>query len=163
MQTAEQRCAVLRDGELSSALADYYHKHAKEETDHDRWLLTDLEVIGVPKIEVLSRKPVEPVAELVGSQYYWIHHWHPVCLLGYIAVMEGYPPQRKALRELMSRTGYPEAAFRTLAKHSYLDPHHLEDLDDLLDGLPLTKEQEEWITINAFYTAKKWIEIFLSI
>jgi hypothetical protein len=162
MLEAERRCLQPDNDQLRSSLAKYYHKHAKEETDHDRWLLADLEVIGVPDSGVLSRKPVEAVAELVGSQYYWIHHWHPVCLMGYIAVLEGYPPQRKDIQRLIAKTGYPEAAFRTLAKHSYLDPHHREALNATLDGLPLNHRHEEWITLNAIYTLRKWKEIVSS-
>ena len=36
--------------------------------------------------------PPPSVAGLVGSQYYWILHHHPVAFLGYVALMEGYPP-----------------------------------------------------------------------
>ena len=77
--------------------------------------------------------------------------------------MEGYPPQRRAINELISKTGYPEAAFRTLAKHSYLDPRHREALNVTLDDLPLNHRQQEWITLDALYTLRKWREIAGSI
>jgi len=41
----------------------------------------------------------------VGAQYYWIHHFHPVALLGYIAVLEGRPPSPTLVEELIERTG----------------------------------------------------------
>jgi hypothetical protein len=163
MAAAETRSMRLDNDQLCVELAKYYNRHAKEEAEHDKWLLADLQAIGLSNKKVLSRKPIEAVAELVGSQYYWIHHWHPVCLLGYIAVMEGYPPDRRTINELISKTRYPKEAFRTLAKHSYLDPHHRKDLDTTLDGLPLSDEHEEWITLNAIYTLRKWSEIAASI
>lgn len=163
MQAAERRSLEFGGDALCAALTRYYRKHAKEEAGHDEWLLEDLEEIGVPRSEVLGRRPTEAVAELVGRQYYWIYHWHPVCLLGYIAVMEGYPPQRSFLDGLRSRTGYPEAAFRTLAKHSYLDLYHRKALYAVLDNLPLDHRQEEWVTLNAISTLEKWREITGSI
>ncbi len=163
MRAAEQRCLELGDDQLSSVLAKYYRKHLKEEDGHDRWLLADLEVAGVNRSEVLSRRPLQAVAELVGSQYYWIFHFHPVCLLGYIAVLEGYPPSPEDVRRFIVETGYPEAAFRTLAKHSSLDQHHRDALNDFVDSLPLNREQEEWVTLNAIQTLKKWAEVVVSV
>jgi pyrroloquinoline quinone (PQQ) biosynthesis protein C len=163
MKAGEYECLRTDDDQLCSALAKYYRKHTKEEMDHDRWLLADLEAIGVSRRETLSRMPTQAVAELVGVQYYWIHHLHPVCLLGYIAILEGYPPQKKGVKKLMKKTGYPEAAFRTLAEHSDLDPHHVEELDAVLDALPLDRRQEEWITLNAIYTIRRCTEILNSI
>lgn len=159
MEAAEGRCAGLRRSGLMDALRTYFHAHAREERDHDRWLLEDLELVGVPRREVLSRKPLQGVAELVGSQYYWIHHFHPVCLLGYIAVLEGYPPDYADLVRLRAETAYPKSAFRTLTEHSSLDKHHIEDFWEMYDSLPLDKRQEEWITLNGIYTLSKWKEI----
>ena len=38
------------------------------------------------------------VATLVGAQYYWLRHVHPVSLLGHMAVMEGYSPPARVRR-----------------------------------------------------------------
>jgi hypothetical protein len=56
-------------------------------------------------------------------------------------------------------TGYPESAFRTLLKHSDLDPDHGNELNQLLEDLPLTAKHEEWITSNVLYSANKLNEI----
>ena len=68
--------------------------------NHDERLLDDLESIGVSRQESLLRKPLQTVAELVGSQYYWIYYWHPVCLLGYISFLEGDPPKKELIDQL---------------------------------------------------------------
>lgn len=162
MRAAREMCRPGQDG-IAEGLGKYYEKHIGEEMNHDEWLLDDLEAIGIPRRESLSRKPSLAVAELVGSQYYWIYHWHPVSLLGYIAVLEGYPPDKRQVARLRKNTGYPDAAFSTMIKHSGLDPRHRDDLNDLLDALPLTLEHERWITSNMLYTANKLGQIMKSV
>ena len=72
------------------------------------------------------------MASLVGSQYYWIFHTHPVALLGYIAVLEGNPAPIEFLNEVVERTGLPRAAFGSMFKHAALDLQHRNDLDEVL-------------------------------
>jgi hypothetical protein len=88
----------------------------------------------------------------VGAQYYWIFHYHPVALLGYIGLLEGYPPTIDTIDELMMSTGYSAKAFRTLRKHAELDPGHGEELDAVLDTLPLTKEHMVVMGLSAMYS-----------
>ena len=94
----------------------------------------------------------ETVAGLVGAQYYWIFHYHPVALLGYIALLEGYPPTGELVDELTARTGYGAEAFRTLRLHAELDPGHRDELDETLDALPLTPEQSTVLGLSAMYS-----------
>ena len=89
------------------------------------------------------------LAQLVGAQYYWIHHYHPVAVLGYVSLLEGYPPTGELIDELMERTGYGMDAFRTLRLHGELDPGHRAELDDTLDSLPLTREQAIVVALSA--------------
>ena len=136
---ARRRAAV---DPVAAGVASYLARHAEEERDHDEWLLDDLAVLGVDRSEVLARVPSPTVASLVGSQYYWALHYHPVSLLGYFAFMEGYPPATSLIAELLSRTGFPPEAFRTMAKHGELDGNHRSELDEAIDRLPLSHEQE---------------------
>ena len=162
MQAAHETCKHKQD-DMMAELGKYYARHSIEEANHDEWLLDDLEAIGISRQDSLSRNPSVAVAELVGSQYYWIYHWHPVSLLGYISVLEGFPPQKRQIDRLRKNTGYPEAAFRTIVKHSGLDPGHRDDLNDLIDALPRATKQEQWITSNALYTADKLAQIMKSV
>ena len=41
--------------------------------------------------EPLRQIPSSQVATLVGAQYYWLRHYHPISLLGHMMVMEGCP------------------------------------------------------------------------
>jgi hypothetical protein len=94
----------------------------------------------------------------VGAQYYWIRHVHPVGLLGYVLLLEGWPPTPATVDELRRRTGYGPAAFRTLLAHADLDPHHGEELDEVLDGLPLSPAQRELLGVSALSSAARFAE-----
>jgi pyrroloquinoline quinone (PQQ) biosynthesis protein C len=150
---AALREARRLDEPLGPPLAAYLQEHVDEELGHDETLLGDLEAIGVPRLDVLEQVPSPSVAALVGGQYYWIHHHHPVAFLGYIALMEGYPPTAELIETLADRTGYPPEAFRTFDQHAELDPGHKDHLDRTLDALPLTEEQEAMIATSASTTA----------
>src|SRR5437764_15102620 len=67
---------VSRGGnsEISRQLATYFGHHVTEEASHDEWLLDDIEALGLKRSEILGRVPPAVLAELVGSQYYWLHH-----------------------------------------------------------------------------------------
>jgi heme oxygenase-like protein len=96
--------------------------------------------------------PSPAVASLVGAQYYWVLHHHPVAFLGYVGVMEGYPPTEELVELLVERTGFPRGAFRTFSEHGELDPGHRDHLDRTLDALPLTERLEDVIDTSAVTT-----------
>lgn len=149
METALATARGLPDDPVAALLIDYFEHHIPEERGHDEWLVEDLESIGVSRDEVLDRLPPPTIAALVGAQYYWVQHVHPVGLLGYIALLEGYPPLRQDVDRMQANTGYGARAFRTLVLHTELDDAHGDDLDDLLDSLPLTQRQRTLIGVSA--------------
>jgi hypothetical protein len=136
---------------VSRKIADYYRTHALEETHHDDWLLDDLVAIGGDRAEVLARMPSAAVASLVGAQYYWALHVHPVSLFGYLAVLEGNPSSLKQLSRIRSTNKLAAEGFRTMVKHARLDPHHRDEMFAQLDELPLTAAQSELVALSAFH------------
>lgn len=155
METAVDRARTVADSDqVAAGMAAYLTKHVEEERDHDDWLLDDLEVLGIDRSTVLARIPSPTVASLAGSQYYWVRHSHPVALLGYLAFMEGSPPSPGLIESLIARTGYPREAFRTLAEHGELDSHHRDELDTVIDSLPLSREHEVLLGLSAMSTAR---------
>jgi len=152
--------ARLRSYELSArdpvarGLIGYLAEQIEEEQAHAEWVLVDLEEIGCARDAVLARSPPATIAELVGAQYYWIHHAHPVALLAYIAVLEQHVTPAAVLRELMSRSRLASTAFRTLLEHSELDGAHVAELYALLDELPLSSAQLRLLSVNAFRTVE---------
>ena len=139
LEAAAERARTLASGDaVAAALVPYFIEHAREELHHDDWLLEDMALLGVDPDEARSRHAPADVAAMIGAQYYWIYYSHPVSLLGCFAVLEGSPPEVEVLDAVATRTGIPRAGLRTLYKHAQLDPHHRDDLDALLDDLPLT-------------------------
>jgi hypothetical protein len=160
MRTALERARTSAAGDpVAAGLASYLEAHVDEELDHDEWLLEDLEVLGRDRGEVLARPPSAAVAALVGAPYYWILHYHPAAVLGYIALLEGYPPTLAEVDRLMERTGYGREAFRTLIRHAELDPLHRDDLDEARDRLPLTREQSTVIAMTALHSVDAFTQL----
>jgi hypothetical protein len=149
-EAALEQAQALPD---QGALAQYLAEHVDEELGHDETLLGDLEVLGVDRPSVLERIPSPDVAALVGQQYYWIFHFHPMAFLGFVAVMEGYPPAPELIEVLIERTGFPREAFRTYMEHAELDPGHRDHLDRTLDALPLDARNEAALGVSAIATA----------
>ena len=157
METARDRArAEAARDPVCALIAPYLEEHIVEEAHHDAWLLDDLEVVGRPRAEVLARPPVPTVAALVGAQYYWVLHHHPVALLGYIGLLEGFPPSPEMIEALRARTGYPADAFRTLVAHAELDPRHGDELFELVDTLPLTPEQSAVMGLSAMHSVQMY-------
>lgn len=136
-------------------IAAYYRSHALEEMHHDEWLLEDMTSIGMERVEVLRRLPSPAVASLVGAQYYWALHVHPVSLLGYLAVLEGNPPSAKQLSGYRTKKGIPAKGLRTMVKHARLDPHHRDEIFAQIDELPLTGNLSELMAHSAFHTIEQ--------
>lgn len=153
METALKSArAQPRSDQVAPLLAEYLARHIPEELHHDEWTLEDLEVLGRHRTEVLKRLPSPTTAAMVGAQYYLVLHVHPVALMGYLAVLEGEPPSVEDVEAVIAITGLPREAFRTYLEHARLDFNHRDDLDDMLDRMPLTRDQVELIAISAFQT-----------
>lgn len=153
MRTALVTCQnSFSDDPLKPGLVSYLEHHIPEELHHDDWVLEDLEALGYSRSEVLRRIPPVSASVLVGAQYYWMLHVHPVALLGFIAVLEGTPPETGYFLDVFHRAGIPEAAGSNIFRHAKLDPRHRDDLDAALDRLPLSEYHHSLLGISAFQT-----------
>jgi hypothetical protein len=146
---AEARRLSDQGDPVAHHLLPYLEEHAVEELHHDDWLLGDYAALGLDPQEILDQPPSATVAAMVGAIYYWIFHYHPVVILGYLAVMEGAPPSAELIRTLEDHSGHPARAFDTLRHHATIDPDHGDELWDLLDRLPLTEAQLDTIIAAA--------------
>jgi len=155
METGIRRAEELAPNDaVAAGVAEYLRRHVEEERFHDDWLLEDLALMGVDTVAALERLPSDTIACVVGAQYYWTLHYHPVALLGYFAFAEGFPPSTALVEELIERTGYPREAFRTFVEHGDLDPGHLEELDRTIDMLPLESHHEAALGLSAITTGR---------
>ena len=164
MRASLRRCEELAPYDpIAAVLAPYLEQHILKEAGHDEWLLEDLELIGVPRAEVLKRLPSPAVAAVAGQRYYWVLHHHPLAEMGGLAAMEGYPMKVGAIDAMERVTRYPRAAFRTLEKHAHLDPAHCHEIMNLIDSLPLTEEQHELLGVSALATMLSVTQVYREI
>jgi len=164
MESALERARELAPADdVAAGLVQYLAHHVDEERGHDQWLLEDLQATGADPREPLRRIPSPLVAALVGAQYYWLRHYHPISLIGHIAAIEGYPPPVGFAARLRDLTSYPKEAFRTIAIHERLDIRHRRELWDAIDGLPLHREHETMIGISALHTMQGAIDVLAGI
>jgi hypothetical protein len=164
MQAAAARCAhVFAVDPVAAPLHEYLRRHIAEEQDHDEWLLEDLAALGGDPATVRAEPPPPMVARLVGPQYYWIEHYHPVALLGYMAVLESNAPHARLADHIKAEGRVPEAAVRTVRAHADLDPGHADAIFELLDALPLTGAQASAVTASALSTVEALIALFVHI
>jgi hypothetical protein len=154
LELARARCLSPehRSSPISQEFAAYLAIHAVEETGHHEWILEDAAVLGIDAGEIRNYIPSAPVRHLVGSQYFNLHFGDPAAFIGYIAVLEGTPPELNALQETAEVYGMPIEAFSNLVRHARLDPRHRDDLDELIDRLPLTDDNLRRIGVNAIQT-----------
>jgi hypothetical protein len=160
MKAALDQARVRGSGDkMTAGLVIYLARHMEEETGHDAWLLEDLQATGADQTEPLRRIPSPRVATLVGAQYYWLRHYHPVSLLGHIAAIEGYHPPVGFANRLRALTGYPKTAFRAIERHETLDIRHKRELYEFIDSLPLEREHERMMGISALHTMQTGIDV----
>jgi hypothetical protein len=167
MQTALDRALELSPGDpIAAGLVPYLAQHIEEERHGEEpgaGALADLGRTGFDTLALQDRLPPPKIAALIGAQYFWIRHMHPVALLGYLEVIEAFHPQRSAIERLVRRTGYPREAFSQLFEHAELDIQHSRDLDELIDGLPLEAMHEELLAISALGTVEFLTDALLDV
>ena len=137
---------------VCAGMSEYLVQHIVEEREHAAWIEEDLSFVGMSSAALARRIPASSIASAVGAHYYWIRHFHPVAVLGYIAVLEGAAPRLSWVEDLMARTKLPAQAFRTLKVHALVDVEHAADLDRLLDRLPLEQVHHDLLRESAFLT-----------
>jgi hypothetical protein len=158
---ALERARALAPGdEVAASLVPYLARHAVEEHGHDQWILEDLRAAGGDPDAAVSQISPPQVAALVGAQYYWIGHVHPVSLLGHMAVVEGHAPQANFAARLQRATGHPAQAFRTIRRHAQVDQHHAQELYDVIDRLPLEPCHETLMGVSALHTVHAGADVF---
>ena len=119
---------VMKDA-FREVLWAYYLKHYDEEKGEIELLLADMASAGI--------KPSWPdptAVAMIGAQYYLLKHVHPVCLLGYLAIMEADPVPLAVVEKLEAAHGVD--LFRFLRLHAIRDLEHARDLIVLIDKVP---------------------------
>ena len=154
MAAAHGECIRRGADPVCAGLAPYLLKHIEEERHHDDWTLDDLETVGITRSDVLGVMPAANVAALVGAQYYWILHHHPVAILGYMIMLEFNAPTTGTIADMQRQTGLPDSVFRSHLLHAELDPHHQAELFELVDDLSLNDSQIRLVKESVMHTGR---------
>lgn len=165
METARARAHDLADDAVARGLEPYLERHIVEETHSEEpggAVLADLEELGVDTAELRAGPPSPKLAELIGAQYSWILHRHPVAVLGFLE-LERFHPQQPTVERLIEITGLPRAGFTQLLLHAEVDVGHAEELDRLLDTLPLEPWHERLIGESALNTISLLADVLLDV
>ncbi len=136
----EEAIFLLGDEGFEGELKAFYRKHLEEERNHAKWLKEDLgdHPIGLNMT----------AAALAGTQYYLIRHVHPVCLMGYMQVLEGKPIEQSFIDELEAMHG--KKAARTVSIHAENDPDHIKELL----SFPIPEELQGLVEASKLQTIK---------
>jgi len=166
METALARTHELAPGDaVAAALVPYLARHIEEEMHGDEpgaGTLEDLVALGVDADDLRSRLPEPRIGALVGAQYYWILHEHPVAVLGFLQ-LERFHPRRATVERLIEATGLPREGFEQLLLHAELDVEHAAELDRVIDDLPLEPYHEQLISVSALQTIGLLAEVLLDV
>lgn len=166
MEAALERARALGpEDRVAVGLAEYLERHIPEETHSEEpggAALDDLDALGVDGNALLAQPPSTKMAALIGTQYFWIFHCHPVAILGYLE-LEAYHPRPATIERLIEKTGYPRAGFRQLLLHAKLDAVHATELHRVLDSLPLEAEHERLIGVSALHSMSLLISAMLDV
>lgn len=157
--------ALAPNDPVAAALAPYLERHIPEELHGGfpgRAMLDDLEAIGVDTLELREGQPPPKMAAFIGTLFYWIWHRHPVAILGFLS-LESLHPYTEAVERLIETTSLPREGFRQLLLHAKLDVVHAEQLNAVIDSLPLEREHEELIALCAFRTIEALIDGWLDV
>lgn len=117
--------------QTSGKYAEYLSDHLNEEEGHEEWLANDL---ATSNIDVHKMPRIPAAAEMAGAVYYAINHISPYALLGYMAVLEGFPISMKVVEQLESMHG--KELLATLRYHCEHDLDHRKELFSFIDKNP---------------------------
>jgi Iron-containing redox enzyme len=128
----------------SGALKAYFMEHLEEERGHAKWLADDLKTAGIDMHKVPK---IRRAVEMAGAQYYLIKHVSPLSLLGYMAVLEGFPIALETVADMEAKHG-PDL-LRTLRYHAEHDLEHRKELFSMIDQNPCEEiMQSAMLTAN---------------
>lgn len=122
------------------AMRKFYETKLREERGHDLMLMGDLRHAGILPSEAIGAPPNPFIAEMVGRQYYLVDFVHASAYLGFIGLLEGFPPTAAQVDELARISGLPSATFRTARMHANVDVKHREELAKVLDAVPKAQQ-----------------------
>lgn len=129
------------------SIAAWFRKKESEEEGHDALGLADVVHAGGNP----NAAPDPNIVAMVGSQAYLIEHVSPWAFLGYIGILEWFPPTTAAIEGLEDCAKLERGSLTLLRAHAQADVWHREELAAMLDTAP--EQHRQAILSNAMHSA----------
>lgn len=139
---------------LRKALIEY----AADESGHERYLLNDLQHLGVDVEELRSTNPLVQTEALTGYHYYLAMFGNPVGIWGNVYAVEGFSNDKssRAADTLMKTLGIPKNAVTFLISHGKFDVEHFNNAVRVLEKTVTRPEDIGAVT----YCAQAALELY---
>jgi len=130
--------AASRMSDEHAEIRYFLYDHMMEEKGHEGWVANDLEVVGVPRDDVVKYKPSNAILALNGFNYWAADRRHPCSVLGMLYALEVIAsvyggPIAAAIKESLLLEGDRGISFIT--SHVTMDAEHMADLRVILNTL----------------------------
>ncbi len=120
-------------------LRHFLYEHMHEEAGHERWVLGDLDAVGVPEETARAHRPSIHTLSLNGYNYWAADRRHPCSVLGMLYALEVIAsvyggPFASAIREALLLEGDRGVSF--IDSHATMDAQHMAELRQVLNQVP---------------------------
>jgi hypothetical protein len=114
----------------------FLYEHMQEEAGHERWVMNDLQAVGVAPETTRDHAACAHTLALNGYNYWAAERRHPCSVLGMLYALEVISsvyggPFASAIRESLLLEGDQGVSF--IASHASLDAEHMAELRQVLN------------------------------
>ncbi len=149
--------AASRVPDAQRAVRYFLYQHMHEESGHEKWVMNDLEAVGVNPDLTLAHAPSLPTLALNGYNYWAADRRHPCSVLGMMYALEVIAsvyggPFSTAIRDSLLLEGERGVSF--ISSHATMDAEHMVGLRKVLDTIIDADARDavaESVTFNFFY------------
>ncbi len=129
---------------------EWFLKAAYKETDHDHFVVNDLETLGVPAAETRASQPGPEMDALCAYNFAFVERHHPVGMLGTPFLMGNLSTvySLHAAQKIKDALGLKENGASFFEAHGHLDKAQPEDVGLVLQSITDPKIQND-IFLNA--------------
>ena len=137
----------------------------QEESGHEQWVLSDLQVIGLSAAEVAIRRATPPTLALIGYNYWMADRQNPCSVLGMLYALEVIASVyggsfAESVRDSLLLTDDRGVSF--ISAHATMDAEHMADLRLELNKIS-DDETQRAVTDSALVNFEMITRIFADI
>jgi pyrroloquinoline quinone (PQQ) biosynthesis protein C len=123
----------------------FLYEHMQEESEHEQWVMNDLEAVGTSSSTVLAHQPSLDTMALVGYNYWSADRRDPCSVLGMMYTLEVIASVyggtfSDAIRSALLLEGDRGVSF--ISSHATMDAEHMAELRTVLNTVEDTAAQE---------------------